>query len=195
MKMWEENEDIIKQMISGSNGTLWGNRLEQAGHYPLLRECLNIVGQQGLLIDLGCGAGDVSRVWKGDYLGIDLDWVIEKVAKVCNQANYLSANLAESIPVLPQSKCILMNAFLDMLENPIHVLNSVLDSANTEWVIVHRQKIGYKDEHLLGTSYGGATIPVSIVSIDSLKAIMKRAISYEIYHWDGDYHTIIMRVK
>ena len=90
MKKWEENKDIIRQMISGSNGTLWGNRLEQTGHYPVLKECLDIVGQSGLLIDLGCGAGDVSRVWRGDYLGIDFDWVIEKVAKVCNQANYLS---------------------------------------------------------------------------------------------------------
>jgi hypothetical protein len=195
VKKWEEDDDIINQMISGSNGTLWGKRLEQAGHYPLLRECLNVTGQNGLLIDLGCGAGDVSRVWMGDYLGIDLDWVIEKVAKVCNQANYLSANLSESIPQLPRSKCILMNAFLDVLENPIPVLNSVLDNADTEWVIVHRQKIGYEDGLTLGPSYGGAIIPASIISIDSLKLIMKRAISYELYHWDGDYHTIAMRLK
>lgn len=195
MKKWEENKDIISQMISGSNGTLWGNRLEQAGHYPILKECLDITGQSGLLIDLGCGAGDVSRVWRGDYLGIDLDWVIEKVAKVCNQANYFSANIVESMPAFPSSRCILMNAFLDVLENPIPVLDSVLASNSAEWIIVHRQKIGKSDGFTIGAGYGGSSVPVSTMSIDTINSFLIRAKSSKIFHWDGDYHTIVMRLK
>ena len=68
---WKESKDIIDQMIKGSNGTLWGFKLEGSNHFPILMNLLNKSGQSGLLLDIGCGAGDVSKFWKGEYLGID----------------------------------------------------------------------------------------------------------------------------
>jgi len=194
MKKWVEDNAIIEQMIAASKGTLWGNRLESAGHYPLLKHCLDEAGQDGLLIDLGCGAGDVSRVWMGDYLGLDLDWVIEKVARVCNNSNYLAFSLWDHIPRLPEANCLLMNAFLDVQENPEEALERVLNSIACKWVIIHRQKIGRSDDFSLGTSYGNSSVPVSVMSVDTVNKFLKRAKESKVFHWDCEYHTIMMRM-
>lgn len=195
MKTWQDDPEIVEQLIDGSTGKLWKNRLEQAGHYPLLKYCLDEVGHTGLLIDVGCGAGDVSRVWKSQYLGLDLDWVIEKVSKVCNPSNYLSADLTASIPKLPSAKCVLMNAFLDVQEKPDEILERAMNEINTEWFIIHRQKIGKSDGFVTGIGYGNSSIPVSVMSTDTVNKFLKRSKESKVFHWDGEYYTFTMRMK
>lgn len=195
MKTWKDDPEIVEQLIAGSTGKLWGNRLEQASHYPLLKHCLDEVGHTGLLIDVGCGAGDVSRVWKGQYLGLDLDWVIEKVSKVCNPNRYLSANLTAVIPTLPSAKCVLMNAFLDVQEKPDEFLERAMNVMDAEWFIIHRQKIGERDGFTKGSSYGDSSVPVSVMSTDTVNKFLKRAKVSKAFHWDGEYYTFMMRLK
>lgn len=195
MKKWEDDPEIIKQMIDGSKGILWGNKLEQASHYPLLKYCLDEVGHSGLLIDVGCGAGDVSRVWKGQYLGVDLDWVVEKVSKVCNPNSYLSADLTVSIPALPSAKCVLMNAFLDVQENPEEILEQAMNEIDTEWFIIHRQKIGKSDGFVTGVGYGNSSTPISVMSTDTVNKFLNKSKESKVFRWDGEYYTITMRMK
>jgi hypothetical protein len=193
MKKWDDDDDIIKQMIQASNGTLWGNKLEQSNHYPILKKCLEFIGNDGLLIDLGCGAGDVSRTWEGNYLGVDLPWVIEKVAKVCNVAQYISADLTQEIPVLPKAKCILMNAFLDVQKNPHEILSNVIDKIEAEWIIVHRQKIGKIDDFMLEKSYGDSFIPISTMSYKTIESFSSVVEIVEIVPWENNYYSIVMK--
>jgi len=44
MKKWEFDDVVVKQMILGSTGALWGHTLEDADHFPVLQQCLNKVG-------------------------------------------------------------------------------------------------------------------------------------------------------
>lgn len=196
---WSENDMIIDQMIKGSTGELWGNRLEQSAHYPLLKSILEDIGHKGLLIDLGCGAGDVSRTWHGEYLGADLSWVIERVAKVCNTtAQYISLNAQnDDLTSLPKCRCVLMNALLDVLEKPEEVLRKVCETVDTDYVVVHRQKIAEIPEIRYGKSYGDAIVAVSTLSEESLKKI---CLDYKIkqakfFHWAGDYHSFILKMR
>jgi hypothetical protein len=196
---WSESDITVEQMIMGSKGDLWGNRLEQSGHYPLLKKILEDVGHQGLLIDLGCGAGDVSRIWQGEYLGADLSWVIERVAKVCNpEAKYVSLNIQNNIlSTLPKCKCILMNALLDVLDNPEDILRKVCAETDSKYIIVHRQKISDRNGIKYGKSYGDSTVAVSTLSIETLKKICLdyKINQVKIFHWDGEYYSFILEIK
>jgi hypothetical protein len=196
---WKESDLIVDQMIKGSTGELWGNRLEQTSHYPLLKKVFDIVGQQGLLIDLGCGAGDVSRVWNGKYLGIDLDWVIERVAKVCNpSACYASQDIqSQFLAAFPKCKCVLLNALLDVLEKPEEILRKICKAIDTEFVIVHRQKISDQNKVEYGKSYGDSVVAISTISMDELNKISQEIGIKEIklFHWEGEYYTFILRLK
>jgi len=196
---WLENSKIIDQMIKGSSGELWGHRLETSSHFPLLNNILNHIGQNGLLIDLGCGAGDVSRIWKDDYLGADLSWVIEKVSKICNpSAQYISINIKnDSLEILPRCRCVLMNAFLDVQENPFSILEKVC-CMNTEWVVVHRQRVQNieKSTFQYVKSYGDSQVPSSIISFAELNEIKnKYSKEFLIQKWENDSYSFAMRIK
>lgn len=197
--MWKENDQIINEMIKGSSGELWGHRLEQADHFPILNHFLDLSNSQ-MLLDLGCGAGDVSRIWKKEYLGIDLPWVIEKVAKICNSnANYLKIDvLKEGINSLPSSDCLLMNAFLDVQEEPLSLLRDICVSRKYKNIIVHRQQLIAKSnlkEKRYGKGYGNSTVPVSYISWEDLSELKIEYQIEPIVKWAGDYHSFLMRLK
>jgi len=201
MSSWKESDEVVKQMCKGSNGSLWGHKLEHADHFPILKSLLEKANNTGLLIDIGCGAGDVSRVWKGDYLGIDLDWVIEKVAKVCNPSfNFVMIDvLNDDLSEIPSCNCLLMNAFLDMIEEPITVLRKIIKSIDANYVIVHRQKITATPHKELDfvTSYAGTVVPASKITKNSIEQFCQEMNVKDtmIIHWSGEYYSFIMRLK
>ena len=200
-KKWEKDFEIIEDMRRGSEGSLWGHKLEQADHFPLLKSLLDEVGHDGLLIDLGCGAGDLSRVWSGQYLGADLDWILEEVAKKCNPAaEFMKFDVFnDDIKDLPPSKAIIMNALLDVIEDPITILRKVCQ-ADTDFVVVHRQKIvETKDDKVeIGLSYGNSKVPVSKITIREMQEIvddLSRNKEVYIKKWNGDYYSFTIRVR
>lgn len=184
-------------MIKGSTGELWGKRLEQSDHFSVLNNLLEAAGQTGLLIDLGCGAADVSRVWKGVYTGVDLDWVIEKVANNCNPGNKFiagDATLESTIKTLPNADIFLMNAFLDVLENPHDIFDMIMTS-NVNKIIVHRQRLTQDQEHHeIRGSYGNTEIPSSIMSLNRILMTIHKFpdAKFEILHWQSDIYSFIV---
>lgn len=201
--MWSENQEIIEQMKKGSSGELWGVRLEQSDHFPILSHFLRSVNSSGLLIDIGCGAGDVSRVWPGKYLGVDFDWIVEKVAKVCNpNADYLDLDChSENIDRLPNCDVVLMNAFLDVSKEPSKVLNDILNLKKSNYVIVHRQRI--KDDYENDTvditqGYAGLPVYRSCMSFHNLNSIFRKHSvdnNVQVIHWQSDYYSFCMRTQ
>jgi hypothetical protein len=199
IELWQESDKVVDQMIKGSTGELWGKKLEQAGHFPLLNHLLNEIGHQGLLIDIGCGAGDVSRVWKGEYLGVDLGWVVDRVARVCNSTQiYKHIDVQrDELSELPSCRCVLMNALLDVLDNPSVILKKVCKSIDTDFVIVHRQKLSDVDSIQYGNGYGDSKVAISKMSIGTLKSICLECgiKSMKAFHWEGDYYSFILEMR
>ena len=171
-------------MIKGSTGELWGKRLEQSDHFAVLNNLLEAAGQTGSLIDLGCGAGDVTRAWKGEYTGVDLDWVIEKV----------DATVESTIRKLPSADVVLMNAFLDVLENPHDVFDMIM-TLNINKIIVHRQRLT-QDQAYYETrgSYGNSEVPSSVMSLNRILTTLSKFpdAKFGILHWQSDVHSFIV---
>ena len=194
---WEESDSIVDQMIKGSTGELWGHRLEQSNHYGLLKHVLDIAEIRGGLLDVGCGAGDVSRSWNEDYTGADLGWIIEKVSKLCNPSkNYVSMDITkENISNLPHSRVVLMNAFLDVREDAHEIFEEIL-KIKSEKIIVHRQRLSQQNDRIeYQKSYGGSVIPSSIMSIEKINNLSKSLFPNSnilIFHWQNDYYTFIV---
>jgi hypothetical protein len=197
---WENNSKIIEQMIKGSTGELWGNKLEQTDHYKILKTMLEIVGNNdGILVDIGCGAGDVSRSWNGSYIGIDLDWIISGVAKKCNPNNeYISLDVVkDEVKLSGPVKCVLMNAFLEMFPDPLSIIKKICCSIDADWIIIHRQKLGNITHSTTNKSYANVDICCSMISFMDLEAFEQQMSIKEIsiVNWTGDYYTFLMRMK
>jgi len=175
--------------------------LNNLSHYPILKNCLDEIKHEGLLIDIGCGAGDVSRCWNSEYLGIDLEWVVEKVSKKCNpNKTYSSIDILNSKKLnIPPSNCVLLNAFLDVVQNPSEILDKILCECKTNWMIIHRQQVSSSKENdffTYGKSYGDSLIPVSTISLNNLKSIFIKhdAKNVKVFHWNSNYFTILIKL-
>ncbi len=76
-------------------------------------------------VDLGCGNAGAREIFH-NYLGLDLPYW-----DVHNEKDRL---------IIATGKVVLMNAFLDIMEKPIEVLNQVLPFCE-DYVIIHRQEV------------------------------------------------------
>lgn len=195
---WVESDLLVEQMIKGSTGELWGKRLEGSDHFPILKQAIDLVGNYGTLLDIGCGAGDVSRVWNGKYTGVDLPWVVERVSKICNpNHDYLSIDLNPlTIQNIPSSRVVLMNAFLDVRENPHELFESFLN-LDVESFIVHRQRISQENDRIeyRKNGYIESIIPSSVMSWRRIaESVIKNdsKSNISLFHWQGDSYTFVV---
>jgi SAM-dependent methyltransferase len=198
---WSEDEKIIDEMNKASSGELWGHKLQGSSHFPVLKALLDHVGHHGLLLDVGCGAGDVSNVWGGQYIGADLDWVIENVSKKQNSnASFLKIDIQnDDLSQIPSCRVVFANALLDVVHNPAEILKK-LCNIRTEYVIIHRQRLreSKPPEMELRKSYGGSMVPSSVITFSELGEISKQfAIDNTviIVPWESDSFSFIMRIK
>ena len=198
---WKEDHKIIDEMNKASSGELWGHRLEGSSHFPLLQFLLNHVKHRGLLIDVGCGAGDLSRVWGGQYLGVDLDWVIENVSEVRNpSSSFVKVNVQlDDLKNLPECRVIFANALLDVVHNPYEILRK-LCNLKAEFVIIHRQRLREEkpDSIELRESYGDSQVPSSILTFQELREIANDFAVDKgvlIAPWDSDSYSFIVRTR
>lgn len=198
---WKEDEKIIEEMNKASSGELWGHKLQGSSHFPVLKALLDHVGHYGLLLDVGCGAGDVSNIWGGQYVGIDLDWVIENVAKKQNSnANFLKIDIQDDdLSQIPPCRVVFANALLDVVHNPIEILTK-LCNLRTDYVIIHRQRLRESKPHEFEfrKSYGESVVPSSIITFLELKEISKKFSidnNVTIVPWESDSFSFIMRIK
>lgn len=121
--------------------------LESSVHFPALKELINESKTKGKLLDIGCGSAELqntSVVKNFYYYGLDIPDVIDNVAIQLNKkGKYIKKDLLKDfdIGILGTFDLIVMNAFLDIMPNPLEILDRVLYFSRCS-VIVHRQKTG-----------------------------------------------------
>ena len=137
--------------------------LEKSDHWPVLKYLIDTCKlnyECKTLLDVGCGAAALSEHVALDYTGCDLPNIVENVAMVRNPDNkYVKFDIEHSdLTFMKNYDVVVMNAFIDVLENPMAALDRVLSVAS-KFVICHRQKLGEitaveKVPSYTGFSYG-----------------------------------------
>ena len=135
------NEDILPiEMVRGATGENGWSRLEDTEHFKVLNDFisdLNVIK----MADIGCGAGELGRVLSNiDYVGFDLPHIIDKVSKIVNPNLKYNCFNADTFDYseLKKYNLIVCNSFISELNNPIEILNKLIENTN-EYLLIHRQ--------------------------------------------------------
>jgi len=189
MKTCWEDSNCYEMMLKGANGLLWG-KLEESSHFKVLESLLNIV-DKGSLLDVGCGAGTLSKtkiIQDFEYTGVDSNGIIEKLAKKFNpEANFIGLVIDENSDLLLVKKydVVVMNAFLDVLTNPLNILKKILKNSKN-WVIIHRQSVIQEPTFMtVHESYGGMAYQSWINSDDLIQTIEQNQFKIEKQMFSG----------
>ena len=132
---WYNTAKSSEMMIRGAAAELPGwKRLEHSDHFPALKSLVDeLQGECITLLDVGCGAAEVSRVFNFFYVGADLDDVIKNVSrKVHPSKRYIAFDIydeRQDLDFLSEYDIILMNAFIDVLQHPAYGLRRILKKA------------------------------------------------------------------
>jgi hypothetical protein len=173
---WTSNNDSLAlDMINGALCKKPGwKKLEEVSHFKYLNELILTTGVK-TICDLGCGAGELGRVYKDyQYEGYDLPHIIEKVSKVVNpllryhafDANNYAYNLLQPYELL------VCNSFVSELTNPLGILRQILNNTS-KFLILHRQKIGAKTGLEKYVTYANLTTHCSILGVADLNCVLK----------------------
>lgn len=159
---WYNTDILPEQMVKGARAELGGfKRLENSSHFNVLNQLFGLIKNDVRKIgEVGCGAGEISRVYGDfDYIGADLPHIIDKVAKVVNpNSAYIGIDAYEdSFDFLSDCDIVIMNSFLSELDEPLSVLDKILKKSK-KYVLIHRQDFNdTKNELQHYRSYGGIT--------------------------------------
>jgi hypothetical protein len=198
---WYDNKVTPEQMIAGVDGRLWP-KLEHSDHFFVLEKIVEQLPEDCFsLVEIGCGGADFQRVFpQFYYLGIDLPHIIEQVAKqVHPEGKYLSLDIyKDSIEAVKEFDCIYMGAFIDVMEQPLFVLEKVLQNAN-KYIILHRQAFCSRQELTRVTkekSYGGWTYH-SLLNWGQFESLLMKynfgCISFHrIFTYPGDVNSFLI---
>ena len=175
---WYDKKVCHEQMLLGARGELWPV-LERSDHFPILKNLIDSTEKDCLtLLDVGCGAADLSRVLSEYfYTGADLENIIKNVdRKMHPNKSYVHFDIydgPESCEFVSEYDIVVMNAFIDVLENPLRGLENILKNAS-KYVIIHRQEIDKgKTRVVKNPSYGGVTYH-SIINEGDLDDILTK---------------------
>lgn len=164
--VWYNKDILPEQMVLGALGVLDGwSRLENTDHYPLLKHLINAANAE-TLCDLGCGAGELGRLFNltHNYIGYDLSHIIEKVAINLNPSlNYIKFDINTfNYSDLLKYDLIVCNAFLTEMPNPEHILKNILQNTNKN-LIIHRQDFSDETNVVNAITYGNLQSIKSII--------------------------------
>lgn len=146
-------------MILGANGVLFP-ALEHSDHFPYLDALVRQLPAGSSVIELGCGAGAFQKLY-GDlfYVGADLPHIIDQVSSRFNpDAKYIKFDVySNPLDFARLFDVVLMNAFIDIMEQPLEILDKVLKHSSN-YVLIHRQEIdSHSTRVVMNPSYGGTT--------------------------------------
>ena len=178
---WYDDDTCPKQMIQGAKGYLWPI-LEKSDHFPILDSLIRTIDEGCTsLLDVGCGAAEISRIYSQYfYVGADLKNIIQNVSRrIHPEKRYISFDIyADTCEFISDFDIVVMNAFIDVLEMPIFGLEAVLKNA-TKYVVLHRQEVDEKQTRVIkNPSYGGVTYQIINVKTVSQAGI---DLSYELF--------------
>lgn len=113
---------------------------------------------QGKTVDLGCGSGKSSVFFK-DYIGVDLPEIIETIAKVVNPGlTFMKCDIIEdNIEFIKNYDIVHMDAFIDVMQYPLEVLDRVLNNCNKYVLLLRQEVIEGRTKVIKNPSYGGFT--------------------------------------
>ena len=175
VECWRD-ERIYQSMLDGANGKLW-EKLENSDHWPILKSLLDYCYFSGAkkLCDIGCGAGSLGRIYKSmEYTGVDLDNIIQNVAKKHYNGNYISCDIVveQDLSFLKEYDCIISNAFFDILKDPL-IIEEIMKHSK-KFIIIHRQNIGEDTNSYITNSYNGLPTYRSQIGKKDLEEIIDK---------------------
>ena len=171
---WYDDTTCPEEMLKGARGILWA-KLERADHFPVLDTLIKKALEDSVtLLDIGCGAAEVSRLFQCFYTGADLEVVINNVARVMHPQNrYVAFDIyKDDCSFIEEHDLVLMNAFIDVMQYPLDCLRKVLNNSS-KYVIMHRQLVSDTTVVDTSPSYGGSTYR-SIISRADLEGLLKQ---------------------
>lgn len=148
------DEGCISQMVSKH---LFNPHLIETAHGQVLKEISSDLSHYKC-IDIGCGAG-ASQVFFDDYTGADLPVIIDQLSKVVNpDLDYIKCDFQkDNLEFIGEYDVVLMNAFIDVLKNPLEMLHKILKHSS-KYIILHRQEFSNEPTSIqVSNSYGGIT--------------------------------------
>lgn len=188
------NSGSYSKMLDGARGILFPKLLE-SDHVGILKQLI-IAAQPKRMIDIGCCSAEVSLLAKDfEYVGADLEDVINNVSKVMHpEISYISFDaFTSNFKFVEEYDTILMNAFIDVLEDGENIFANVLNAASSK-VILHRQCIRKNNEvNLLSSPYNGKTYQC-VFSISTFKSILTKN-NFKIkqqHSWTNDYFSFLL---
>lgn len=183
---WYDTKTIIDEM--NRNYPVYKDLMETTEHVQSLKvqiDFLCFIGPLRKLIvaDLGCGTAQISLLFdkdKFEYEGCDLSHILQYCAQKWHPENiYLpfDAELSHYY-FLKNYDLVLMNAFIDVMENPLHILENVLEHSK-KYVILHRQEVSSESptHSIKRDSYNGYTYHSIINENDFNSLILKHNFS------------------
>ncbi len=197
---WYNKDVLPQQMLEAASGKTWGFTLENAPHFNVLQESLNTCINGKTLLDIGCGAGEVGRIFTNfDYTGCDLEHIIENVAKKKNpKLKYFSFDAYESsFEFCKNYDVVLCNGFLSELALCGGVLEKILQHTK-KYIVIHRQ-VFLNDEQInlstTYTTYGGLQTSDNSIGVAFFKKLIKNRFKplYDNTHnYSPNSRTIVM---
>lgn len=175
------NREAVDEINAAYKGYL--STLSQTPHISVLMDLIRTAtaryGKGLKVLDIGCGTGLVARFFKDHhYTGADLPHMIEHCAQVNNPGYSYRCMDWDSLTdysFLKEYDLILVNAFIDVLKDPIHALTVLLQSGKP--IILHRQEISmnFQTHVSVNGSYGKETYH----SVINYKAFNKLLNTYD----------------
>lgn len=116
--------------------------------------------EEQLVLDIGCGNAKVSTIISNrKYTGLDLSYNIETMCETSySNLNFIKCNIIkDNISFISKYNIILLNAFIDVMNQPIFILDKILNYC-TKYIIIHRQEIVDTETQITtNASYNGYT--------------------------------------
>lgn len=170
---WHQADAIIKEMLRAYDVYL--DLIDKTEHIHVLKEIINSLPTKLNILDIGCGTAQISLICKEhNYTGADMEHIIAGCAMEKHpENNYLTFNAdTTNWNFVPDFDLVLLNAFIDVMENPLSILNNILQRAK-KYVIVHRQEIsmGNPTQVKIMPSYQSKTCHSIIYHTDFINCI------------------------
>lgn len=200
MKTCWQDENSVGYMVSS---LALHKPLNEISHGIILKKFIeHIYDDSYEFLDVGCGGGLVSSlIPSGKYTGVDLPHIIDKFTKLFfNQHSYIKCDLEnEDLSFLKDYDVLIMNAFIDVVKEPLIMLDKILENA-PKYIIIHRQIITskYKTTSIINQAYNGLTF-CSILNDKDLSQLLDKH-NYEILlnensGIDDKYYSILIKKK
>jgi len=143
-----------------------GVNLQNALYGKVIKGLFSMIPvEERKVIDLGCGSTRVIvLIGDREYVGADLPRVIDTISKVINpKLKFIRCDVTEEeLDFLFEYDIVLMDAFIDVMQYPLKILDKVLQNCS-KYILLSRQEIVKGETNVIkNPSYNGFTYHTEI---------------------------------